>query len=212
MKVKIYNVAADGNCFYRCIARIVKEDIHIAAALEIDLDNHDEEYIIKQIRQFVSRSIIKDSLAHQIIQNLINVFKESSFIEENYPILSFVDVEKTLNENIIAIAYAIQDTCVMASSVELEIISQRLSEIDTDTSLVILSQDLYISKVDLEDKWLRELFKLIRKIDCSRMAILVNENNIHYKYIKIDNSIVNYTKEIDTNIEALMNEPSEESE
>ena len=70
---------------------------------------------------------------------------------------------------------------MMASGFEHEIVVDCLSTA-AGLRLVVLSQNEDEDSSDLADKWLRQLHVMLPKIDSGRIAILVNVDNIHYKY------------------------------
>lgn len=95
----------------------------------------------------------------------------------------------------------------MASSVELEIIIDKFKELDIQ--LLVLSEN----NIDnLSDKWLRELHKMLDKVISNKIVIIINENNIHYKYVKFNNKIINKRLELFNIVDKLMEETTDDTD
>lgn len=91
---RVFNVRGDGNCFYRCMWRIGKEDRAIADALWIfHLD--DEDAGSRQVRRFVANALLHCPRAERALQNLMALRRawdeDVDDLEESYPILEHLD-------------------------------------------------------------------------------------------------------------------------
>lgn len=149
MDIRIFNVIGDGNCYYRCLWRIAKEIPSIAEALMIN-DLEDETAGAEEIRYYVALSIQMMPYAQCIIQNLIELYKDVPDLIEQYPVLNHVtDVNANIQDIFQAVSKAIRDTNVMASSLEHEIIAQRLycneefAEPPLNYKVLVLTQNIF---------------------------------------------------------------------
>lgn len=62
-------------------------------------------------------------------------------------------------------------------------ITQNIQMRFTLTMLVILAKSYKESVEDLSEKWLYQLDSTLKHVQCENVALLVNEDNIHYKYL-----------------------------
>lgn len=195
IRFKVYNVQGDGHCMYRCIWKIAKSDEEMFDIFCLDDSDNELQGALK-IRSFVAMSIRFDKRSQDILANLICLYKDVPEILQNYPILQNVDLDADLMTNFENVAKMIQNTHVYASSLELDIIRNRFTSllaypfIDIDilvVSHVSKSASAKNDKADLADKWLRELHQMLKFVTSSRVAVLVNEDNFHYRFAKIGN-------------------------
>lgn len=186
MSFKVIDVKGDGNCYYRCIWNIVKDDEELAAALCIEeCDN--EDIGAQEIRDYVASSIKYEAEPKSILRNLLEMYKECKEIEEYYPVLKRIDCNDEFDDICANVAGIIEDSSIMASSLEHEIIAARLAttcsyNCAADLKLIVLTQDPHESKVDLVEKWTEQLYRILPTVGNSRVAMIVNIDNIHYKY------------------------------
>lgn len=216
MDIKVINVRGDGNCYYRCIWNIARSVPEIADALMIH-DLTDEKEGADEVRYYVALSIRMETYAQKIIDNLVELYKEVPDLVEQYPILGHIkDVNAGKKDIYNSISKVIENTSVMASSLEHEIIAERLvdSVLDPplDCRMIILSQNPGEDKTDLADKWLRQLHVALDKIENEYVIVLINEDNIHYKYTKLLGKIMVKTNEFKTYINEKMECSTEEEE
>jgi hypothetical protein len=190
MDMRVYNVKGDGHCYYRCIWNIAKNYPLIAEALMIN-DKDDEAEGAGEVRYYVALSLrFKEIYAVNIVRNLVALYKDLPDIVDMYPILNHIkDIDAPIDQICVELSHVIENTNVMASSLEHEIIAERLSN-DTldpplDCKLVVLAQLDGENVDDLADKWLRQLDAAIGKVENEYVVIIVNQDNIHYKYAKI---------------------------
>lgn len=185
MSFKVLNVKGDGNCYYRCIWNIIKNDDELCEALNVD-DRENEDEGAREIRGYVALSLKYEKDTKNILRNLLEIHKDVPGIENMYPLLKGLQDYDSFDEICAVVSERIESTSMMASGFEHDVIANRLCKITydcaTDLQLIVLTQDEGEDKDDLADKWLRQLYCMLPKIHCERVAILVNENNIHYKY------------------------------
>jgi hypothetical protein len=212
----IINVKGDGHCYYRCIYQIAKNNSKVKDALYIeDIDN--EEEAIKEIRQYIATSLKCDKRSENILKNLIAIYKDVPEISQNYPILKKIDKNDTFKQIRDKIMIAIQDTNIYVSSFEHEIISERLSEnsndlddIFVDIKLIILTKNYNEKKEDFADKWLRQLQPILKTVTNTSVSILINEDNVHYKYMKFLNQIIINKEDLQNYIEKILEESTDD--
>lgn len=212
----IFDVKGDGHCYYRCIWRIIQENKDIAEALLIG-NVDDEEAAILEIREYISISLKKDYTIKPMIDNLIKLYTATPDIIDSYPLLKFLDDENhCIDKACTSFADGIETTNVMASSIEHEILQRTFTDPRgipyIGIHIIILTRFYDEDKEDLADKWLRQLSILLPKIQESRVAILINEDNIHYKYAKVFGQIIVDTNKLIAYINDKMSETSEEEE
>lgn len=193
---KVYNVKGDGNCYYRCVWQLAKEHSYIADSLFIN-DREDEDMGAEEVREYVACSLKYEPSTRDYLQNLIDLYKQvPDLITQNYPLLSEIDDDDDMSFNDICkkIANRIENTSMMASSLEHEVIQNRLSKTTYDSAcdlhIIVLTQHTSMDTDDLAEKWLFELAAILPKITCDDVAIFINEDNIHYKYVRFNGDIV----------------------
>jgi hypothetical protein len=209
----VYNVKGDGNCFYRCIWNIAKCETEIADALCIE-DLCNENVGMLEVRSFVAQSLKYESFAQGILGNLIKLYKDSPFLIENYPILKHIVVGADLATNCTTIANVIKNTNIYASGIEIDIIKHRfkalLAHPILDIEILVIAHKTGAQKSDLADKWLRELHAMMPNVLCERVVVLINEDNVHYRYGKFETTTVIEKKVLAPWLDDLMNEDSDE--
>lgn len=208
--LKIINVRGDGHCYYRCIWRVAKDNAEIAEALMIyDLVNEDDG--MQEVRDCVARYFRFDYTTHDIIQSVLE-FKRAVDIDISgeCPLYSHINVEKDLAWNCNQLADVIEFTNTMASSTEHEVIMRAFAEIDI--GMIVLAHLTGEDKEDLADKWLRQLSKYIPTIPESKVCILINEDNIHYKYCKVFGKTVVSKVELAAYIDRKMSESTDDDD
>ena len=206
---RIINVKGDGSCFYRCIWRIARSDGDVARVLLID-NLEDEDDGTEEVRYVVALTLKYEKYAQMMLSDLIEVYKAAPFIIENYPILKHVDCDGSLVANCKSVADVIENTKIMASSFELDVIRGCLSEAACDIGLIVLVRDDTLELEDLAEKLLKELHIALGKCKNERVTVIINEENIHYKYTKILGEIVNSRDKLVAWTQDLMEEEDEE--
>lgn len=211
---KIINVKGDGHCYYRCIYQIAKNNSNVKDALYID-NIDDEEESIKDIRRYIAIGLKCEKKPKEILKNLIEIYKDVPEISENYPILKKINKNDSFEKNCEKVMNIIENTNIYVSSFEHEIISDRLSDdylddICVDIKLIILTKNYNEKKEDFADKWLRQLLPILNTITNNYVSILINEDNIHYKYMKFQNQIIIKKEELKNYIEILLEESSDD--
>ncbi len=190
---KVYNVIGDGSCYYRCVWRLAKEREDIADALYIN-NTTDENRGSEEVREYVALSIKFEKPTKDHLYNLITLYKEVPDLIENYPLLGYIDVDDDFDTICENIANHIENSTLMASNLEHEVIANRLSTFSYDAfcdlQIIILKQHYDMDIADLAEKWLLELSVILPKITCKDVSIFINEDNIHYKYAMFNNKII----------------------
>jgi hypothetical protein len=212
MTFQIRNVKGDGHCYYRCIYQIAKVDEDVKNALYIEnMDNEDEA--IQEIRQYVASSLKCEKKTQTILKNLLDIYNDVPEISQNYPLLKRINVKDTFEEIRDTVIKAIEDTNMYASSFEHEVILSRFTEESydaiVDLRIIILTKNSDEKQEDIADKWLRQLQPILKSISNDRVSILINEDNIHYKYMKFLNKIVIKKTDLQTYIEQSLEVSSE---
>ena len=213
---KIIDVKGDGHCYYRCIWNIARHVPDIAEALMVrDLENDLDGAL--EVRYYIALCIRFELFAKNIVKNLVELYREIPDLVTQYPVLSHIkDVNAAWDEIYRDISNAIEHTNVMASELEHEIITERLCDTvcdpPLDIRLVALTKLGNENVEDLADKWLRQLAAMIDKIDENYVIVIINEDNIHYKYTKIFRKVMVNTSELREYVKTMMAESSEEDE
>lgn len=184
MELKVNNVIGDGNCFFRCLWNIAVNFLELADELMI-YDRDDEKEGAEEIRYYISLSIRSEEFSQNIIKNLVNLYQKIPALVENYPVLGYINVNAGWNVIIDDVAKAIENTTVMASGLETEIIAKMLLALDI--KMIILSKTHGLDHID---KWYTFLKSQLQKIDTQYIIVIVNIDNIHYNYMTIDDQYV----------------------
>jgi hypothetical protein len=182
MALAIHNVKGDGHCFYRCIWRIVRGDEATSEIIYL-IDKIDEDAGMQEIRDFVAIAVRRDYTLEDMMSSLLEFKKLNmdDMMEEHCPILEFIKPELSLRDNCEIMAIAIENTSMYASSVEVEVIIRIFKEVNV--GLVIVSWDTATEdKDDVSEKWLYQLQKKMAVTKEDKICILVNIDNIHYKF------------------------------
>ena len=215
---KICDVKGDGHCYYRCIYRVAKECQEVADALYVN-DMSDEDNAVREIRQYVSLSLKCEKPSQNVLDNIVSIYRQVPDIGNDYPLLSKIDdiIDDRSSQKIYeTVCAAIEDTNMMASSFEHEIVSSRLRSVSHDAAvelhLLVLHKQVNETIADLADKWLRQLSVILKTVDCGRVAILINEDNIHYKYAKFHDRVIISKRELISYVDEQMAEDSQEDE
>lgn len=210
MRMRVRDVRGDGHCYYRCVWQVAKNDSRAFEALclvdETEGGNQAEDEETEgaiDVRFFVVMSLRHDPNAIDVLRRLLLLAEESStdhttlsHLKECYPILaspctaaaSEAGAGTSLTRGIafdVVLARVrdeIENAGIYASSFEHEIVSGALSK-EADLRLLVLCRESEVSKEDLADKWLRQLNKQLPHVSESRVAVLVNHDNVHYMYV-----------------------------
>lgn len=213
---KIIDVKGDGHCYYRCIWNIARHVPDIASALMVlDLENDLDGAM--EVRYYIALSIRRELFAQKIVRNLVELYREIPDLLDLYPVLGHIkNVNADWDDIYRDVSNVIEHTSVMASSLEHEIIRERLCDTicdpPLDISLVTLTKLGHESIDDLADKWLRQLAVMLDKIDEVYVIIIINEDNIHYKYTKIFGNVMNETSKLREYVKTKMAETSDDED
>jgi len=180
MCLSIINVKGDGHCFYRCIWRIAKSIPEMAEALYI-CNVVEELEGAQEIREFVAIMLCVDYTLDVMIETLVE-FKEFGGNDDVCPLLQHVDPHLSVKENRVILSGIVKDTAIYASKIEIDIIERNLLEINI--GIVVLTWNTGEEKTDVADKWLFQMKKYLLRMDTKHVILLVNEDNVHFKYMK----------------------------
>lgn len=194
MALTIHNVRGDGHCFYRCMWHIARTDVELSSVIRLDEKNN-EDVGMQEVRSSVARVIRQDLNSESIVSSLVyfkELHRESlSSIKDTIqccPILECIDPGLSTRQNCEHVAHAIEHTNIYASSVEIEVMQTVLNEIGV--RIVVILWEVFESEDDIAEKWLTQLDKKMMTVRENRICILVNFDNIHYKFIKFRASLL----------------------
>ncbi len=182
----IINVKGDGNCFYRCIIGISREYTEIYNYFQLKQNNTCNENI-KILRNFVANSIINDDFSQKILKNLFELYKDVPFIIENYSFLKYFEDDKDIEYNYNKISEVIKNSNIMASSLEVDIINHIFEKNNIKLCVVSYSDNYDKNKLPL--KWFKEILTILKNSTYENFSILINYDNVHYKYCKFMDKI-----------------------
>ena len=188
MSFKVFDVKGDGHCYYRCIYHLAMACEEVSDALYI---NHmdDEDEAVQEIRYYVSMAVKFPCPTRETMVNLIKLHEQVPSLVEDYPILKYVDHNDSIQKNCERISLAIENSSVYASSVEHGVVQSTLAD-TCDIQIVILHCHHDESLEDLVEKWKTHLWKAVIVSTCRQIMVLVNKDNIHYQYVKINGKII----------------------
>lgn len=189
MKIDVCDVSGDGNCFYRCIWNIVKHSFRIKYL--IGLENCTcEEDAIKKIRRRVAMQLRHSKSAQEHLRNIWTLAQEVDDLDEEYPIVNAIRAFTSFDDNVVHVAaHTIAETTIMASSLEHSIIQQILHTVH----FIVVSSN---GRKQPLRKWVTCLRTQIEHSTKRFVAILINMQNIHYKYVRINGNTVVKTDSI----------------
>lgn len=101
-----------------------------------------------------------------------------------------------------------------ASELEVEIVRGALNDIGggLDTQLLVLACGSSVGdRAALADKWLRELHQAARSCAASRVTVLNNQDNVHYRFTRFNGSVVTDRARMVEALDALMDSDSDSS-
>jgi hypothetical protein len=182
MALKICNVRGDGNCYYRCIWNIVKDtsaDVRDALGLAATTT---EDAAVVALRSLVARMLDADVEAQNTLQNLWELGAVIDLTEQ-YPLASRLRRLKKWESVLCRAKDLISRTKLMASELEHTIMQKVLTK--CEINIVIVSHTPADGDLrGMPDKWVTQLRVLLPKLVAPVVGILVNEDYIHYKYVK----------------------------
>lgn len=185
MTLKICNVRGDGNCYYRCLWKVMRDEPRCVRAVVGIKDNTvTEDQAVTNIRQFVADVLETDANAQTTLRNMWELSGVIDLSEE-FPLAARMKRYKQWDTVLKNSCNLIRTTNIMASQLEHSIIKTALDA--ADIGIIVLSRTEEDGTLaDLAEKWIYQLDVILPKIEASRVTILVNEDNIHYKYLKFN--------------------------
>jgi len=191
MALRIFDVRGDGNCYYRCIWNIVKNDVDACANLGLSV-SLTEDQAVKALRRFVASKLEEDEFAQSMLRNIWELCDCIEDIDEQYPLAEKIKRCKMWDTMLKRACELISDTNIMASELEHMIISTALSSLH----IVTLARSSFDTLADIAEKWLLEMNVLLPKVEKPKVAIIINQDYIHYKYMKFHGHAVNMHGEL----------------
>jgi len=201
----VHNVNGDGHCFYRCIWNIIKDhpEIFHGKLCDVPRESHkDREYdMVYKLRTSVASCFLQDedeefrkddklySLTRTCIEN-IKVLERSGFcqIQNYYPFYQkHDDQDDDEDDDDDGYIYfkSIAHTNVMASHVEVHIMKELFHQ--NDVELIVVNSENINNRMltEMSEKWKKDLTVILQHsiMPTKYVAILVNEENIHYRYV-----------------------------
>jgi hypothetical protein len=199
--LRIYNVRGDGNCYYRCIWRIIKDDDELRADLGIAESIRSEDDAVPLLRNFVANRLETDETAQTMLRNVWELSACIADIDEQYPLAAKVARYKNWETVLNNACRLIRTTSIMASELEHKIISHALD----DLHVVVLARMTETALADSAEQWLHQLNILLPRIEKGTVALLINEDYIHYKYMKFQKEVVISTDELESYVQQMLN-------
>ncbi len=223
MALRVVNVRGDGHCFYRCVWRVAKECPRVAEALLLEEELSDELEGAMEVRHFVSMSLRHGVYgARTAFRNMLALLEGVEDAElrdtltDAYPLLSsgipgsvggLTDAAEDLRRY--DALERIDDTALYASEFEVGILTRALA-VEADLRLIVVIDGG--SAAESADKWLRELHKMLPTVAESRVALLINVDNVHYRFARFRGKAVASHADLTAYVEAIMKEESDDAE
>jgi len=203
----VNDVKGDGHCFYRCIWNVIKDHLQIFhrklchdGDVHRESDKDIERDMVYKLRIRVASCFLKDEdeafrkddklylLTRTCIEN-INELERSGFreIQNYYPFYQKhddEDDEDDEDDNGYIYFKSIAHTNVMASHVEVHIMKELFTRSDVEL-IVVNSENINKRTItDMSEKWKKDLTVILRhsSMATTYVAILVNEENIYFRY------------------------------
>ena len=193
LKYKVHNVEGDGNCFYRAVYHVLKESRAAQVQLGIEgtygTNNSEELEAVKLIRQRVAQSI-KGKVFPEITSTIKTLCKLAD-VPDMVDMYPFVTKEVCAAKGaaryakIAALVEEAGDTtldeAMYASSLEMDVI-QNIIKVRGLTILAVSAVDGETAR-SRTTKWKNDLGALLRTATTPNVAVLLNDDNIHYQYL-----------------------------
>lgn len=198
LKYKVHDVEGDGNCFYRAVYHVLKENRAAQVQLGIEgtygthgtnatLGDSEELEAVKLIRQRVAQSI-KGKVFPEITSTIKTLCKLADVPDmvDMYPFVTkeVCGAKGAARYAKIAALVEDMDDAMYASSLEMDVI-QNIIKFQGNKGLTILA----VSAIDGDTarsrttKWKNDLGALLRTATTPNVAVLLNDDNIHYQYL-----------------------------
>lgn len=204
MSFSVLNVRGDGHCFYRCVWRLAVAEPSVADDLCLEADDlADEDAGVREIRDTIASYL--GSWGEGRVRGLLELHRADPSLAEFYPVLAHAGRCTGADEAFRAIVRAVRETRTYASELELSVLRDALD----DVRVLVLSCASLADPAGLADRWMRDLHKSLPLVDESRVAVLINENNVHYRLGRFRGRVVIDAAELRRHIEERMAEPSD---
>lgn len=197
----IEDVQGDGNCFYRCLFRIVSTRPELAKAFGLNWPiSVSEDQAIPNLRASIAYAFLSDEdpeygdPEYKIVESSVKTLLHLKFhervkgLETYYPLLAYCkseNVDECIDTMYDQVKY---NQNIFASSLEVEVVRERLKV--HNVSLIILNDDVGDQNLDARRRcWAYDIRKILRTNCIKRsIAVLINQDNIHYKVVKFESS------------------------
>jgi hypothetical protein len=189
LKYKVHNVEGDGNCFYRAVYHVLKENRAAQVQLGIEgtygtLGDSEELDAVKLIRQRVAQSI-KGKVFPEITSTIKTLCKlvDVPDMVDMYPFVTKEVCAAKGAARYAKIAALVEDTseAMYASSLEMDVI-QNIIKVRGLTILAVSAVDGETAR-SRTTKWKNDLGALLRTAATPNVAVILNDDNIHYQYL-----------------------------
>ena len=188
LKYKVHDVEGDGNCFYRAVYHVLKESR--VAQVQLGIEGTYGTYgtleleAVKLIRQRVAQSI-KGKVFPEITSTIKTLCKLADVPDmvDMYPFVTkeVCGAKGAARYAKIAALVEDMDEAMYASSLEMDVI-QNIIKFKGLTILAVSAVDGETAR-SRTTKWKNDLGALLRTATTPNVAVLLNDDNIHYQYL-----------------------------
>lgn len=190
MRVEVCDVKGDGNCYYRCVWNVVRHSVRLRCALGLE-DCRSERDAVGILRHKVAAELRHNQNAQAHLKEIWELSQTVDDLDEEYPIVEVIKSFSKFNDKVILIAANhVATTNIMASALEHTIIQTMIPTLHIAIVSTTRKQSITY--------WMKQLAKQLQIFYKKKyIAILLNVNNIHYKYVKINGSSVATKEEVE---------------
>lgn len=196
LKYKVHDVEGDGNCFYRAVYHVLKENraAQVQLGIEgtygtVETSTNQELEAVKLIRQRVARSI-KGKVFPEITSTIKTLCKLADVPDmvDMYPFVTKEVCSAKGAARYAKIAALVEeagdttmDQAMYASSLEMDVI-QNIIKVKGLTILAVSAVDGETAR-SRTTKWKNDIAALLRTATTPNVAVILNDDNIHYQYL-----------------------------
>lgn len=174
------DVAMDGNCFYRCLARCVSKDMGLTASIEAE--GMEEDEIVVKLRKLFAKSLCRHAFIQQWVSYVVEAVRACPECVADYPVLEVLSIDSllTLEEPgfdcfIRRCARAIRQEGMWASELEVTIARRWLHVHDIGLLIVEQSDDV----AGVAD----QIRKIVQHDVHKRCLVFIRIEHVHYEYL-----------------------------
>lgn len=196
LKYKVHDVEGDGNCFYRAVYHVLKENraAQVQLGIEgtygtVETSTNQELEAVKLIRQRVARSI-KGKVFPEITSTIKTLCKLADVPDmvDMYPFVTKEVCSAKGAARYAKIAALVEeagdttmDQAMYASSLEMDVI-QNIIKVKGLTILAVSAVDGETAR-SRTTKWKNDIAALLRTATTPNVAVILNDDNTHYQYL-----------------------------